>query len=337
MRAGLLGVSLSIAFGAISAEAGGAEHSLARLELRSAEGTESCMSKRELETAVERRLRRKVFREPAELLVEVRLARRGDAWTAELVLSDAQRRELGRRAFDTTAKDCSALDASLALVVALLVDSPPEPPEPPAETPAPAPVTTEKPRPRPTPIELPRDTFAPREPWRFVPTLSFSAAFERLPGFAFGPRAGVAFLPPHFSEFRVSVGGLLPREKTDESGEFGGRFWLVDALFELCPLEHATRAVRLSGCLGQSVGRLGVTGFGLDETEEEPALDMVVTAGVSAWLLVAGPFGVRLGLGAGFPLNRNSYFATAADGSRVEVWKRGFVVGNGEVGVGVEL
>ena len=339
MRQALLGVLLAVALGVTDAQASDKERLRARLELDSGEKTSSCMTKRELERAVERRLRRKVFQEPAELDVKVRFTRAEKSWKVELALSDVQGRELGRRSLDTEANDCSALDASLALVVALLVDSPPEPPEPPpppAETPLPA----DKPRPPAPPatsIEVPKETFAPREPWRFVPTLSVSAAYDRLPGFAFGPRAGIAFLPPHFPEFRVSVGALLPTEESHESGEYGARFWLIDALFELCPLAHSGPSGRISACIGQSVGRLSVSGFGFDENDDEPGLDLVVTAGVSSFFRVAGPLGGFLGLGAGFPLSRNTYSARTAEGERIEVWQRGYVVGTAEAGVGLEL
>jgi hypothetical protein len=340
MRHGFSGAFVAIALATTTARAAD-ERSSARLELSAPGEASSCIEKKELEVAVERRLRRKVFREPAELAVEVRVERAPEGWSAELVLRDAERRELGRRALETAARDCSALDASLALVVALLVDSPPAPPPPPVE-PAPAPTAPAAlpPAPKPAPptrIELPKDTFAPREPWRFVPTLSVSGAYDRLPGFAFGPRAGVAFLPPRFPEFRASVGVLLPREETIEGGASGGRFWLLDAAFELCPLEHRGASVRVSGCVGQSIGRLTVTGIGFDENDEEPGLDFVLTLGGSSFFRVAGPFGVVLGLGVGFPLSRNSYSARTADGRRVEIWQRGYVVGSAEVGVGLEL
>src|SRR5262245_44209050 len=183
MRLRALGVSLSLLFGASNAVAAEHERSLARLELVSNDDTASCMGKQALERAVERRLRRKVFREPAELLVEVRLARRENGWSAELALFDDRKRELGRRALDTEAKDCSSLDASLALVVALLVDSPPTPPAP-AETAPETPKNAPSPAPpRRTSIEVPKDSFAPREPWRFVPIASVGAAVDRLPGF----------------------------------------------------------------------------------------------------------------------------------------------------------
>ena len=113
MRQALLAVSLPIVLGVTHAHASDKERLRARLELDSAEETSSCMTKRELERAVERRLRREVFREPAELDVKVRFTRVEKSWKAELVLSDVQGRELGRRALDTEAKDCSALDASL--------------------------------------------------------------------------------------------------------------------------------------------------------------------------------------------------------------------------------
>ncbi|HET9235382.1 MAG TPA: hypothetical protein VFP10_14710, partial [Candidatus Eisenbacteria bacterium] len=122
-----------------------------------------------------------------------------------------------------------------------------------------------------------------------------------------------------------------------ESEEFGGRFWLLDVAFELCPLQHRSSSWRLSGCIGQSIGRLSVTGFGFDENQEEAGLDLVVTAGVSSFFMLARPLGVVLGLGAGLPLSRNEYSAQTGEGERVEIWQRGYVVGTGEVGIGLEL
>jgi len=338
MRVALLGVPLSVALLASAAHAAGGERSRARLELVRAPGTESCIEKRALERAVERRLHRTVFEEPAELLVEVRLAKAKNDWKAGIVLHDKHGRELGRRELDTAAKDCSALDASLALVLALLVDAPPEPPPEPMKTPSGTPPAAEKSPRSPTPIVLPKDTFAPREPWRFVPTIALAGAVDRLPGFAFGPRLGVEFLPPRFLEFRLSVGALLPYDETEEGERFGASFGLVDALVEICPLGFATTAVRVSGCLGQSIGRLSVTGFGFDENRQETStLDLVLTAGLSSWFAVAGPLGVRLGLAAGFPLSRNSYGWRTPSGSRQEFWRRGYVVGSGDVAVGLTL
>jgi hypothetical protein len=310
------------------------EHARARLERVAAPGAESCMGKRELEAAVEARLNRDVFSDPPALVVEVRLAKKESGYRAELALTDAQGHELGRRELVSRAGDCSALDASLALVVALLVDSPPE--APPSAAPAPTPEKPPSPPPPPTPIALPKDTFAPRAPWRFAPTLSASGAVGRLPGFALGARAGVGFLPPRFPEFRLSVGGLLPKEEMLDGQPYGARFSLVDAMVELCPLEHAGTAVRLSACLGQSIGSLAVTGIGFDRNDTASSLDAVLTAGIASWFYLAPPLGIRLGLSAGFPLSRNSYGAPTP-GGRVVVWQRGYVLGSGELGVGLEL
>ena len=219
MREALPGVSLAIVLAATLAEASAPERAFARLELHSAEATASCIEKRELEVAVERRLRRKVFREPAGLVFDVRLARSEQGWTAELVLFDAQGRELGRRALDTKARDCSALDASLALVVALLVDSPPEPPPPVETAPAGPPVTPPvPPTPPPTRIELPKDTHAPREPWHFVPTRLVLRGVRPASGLCFRAARGRYLSPALLSRVSRERRGAPPARGNDGIG-----------------------------------------------------------------------------------------------------------------------
>src|SRR5688572_13338077 len=122
---------------------------VATLKLEKGAGTEQCIDAPELSSAVEARLGRRVFgvRTPADLDVRLRLERPGsNQWRGDLLLLDDAGNELGRREIVTKAKDCSALDASLALVVALLVDAPPN--LPPERAPPPA-TSTEAPPPPP--------------------------------------------------------------------------------------------------------------------------------------------------------------------------------------------
>src|SRR6478609_82831 len=149
----------------------------ARLELQKGPGTEGCLDQRSLSHAVESRLRRRAFREdvPATLFVKIAITRDRAAWSALLTMHDGSGAFLGRRSLTTEAADCSALHDSLALVVALLVDSPPPPtaeedevPTAPALTQSAAPVTAAPPtttnseaKPaseKPSPIVLPPDT-----------------------------------------------------------------------------------------------------------------------------------------------------------------------------------
>lgn len=100
--------------------------------------TDGCASRAALSRAVERRLKRRVFvsAEQAQLRLDVAFVKRGSAVAATIRLIDAEGRSRGTRSL-TTESHCSALDDSLALSIALLVDEPPEP-ETEADAPAPA-------------------------------------------------------------------------------------------------------------------------------------------------------------------------------------------------------
>jgi hypothetical protein len=187
---------------------------VAELAVEKAPGAERCIEKAALASAVETRLGRRVFdvRRPPDLDVKVRLGRpRPNEWRAELVLLDLNGNELGRRELVTKARDCSALDASIALVLALLVDAPPNlpPPEPAAESDSPAPPAEPAPAPpqppRPAaPLVLPSDTFAPREPGRVALSVSAATVVGVAPRPLFGAAVTLGFRPPRLLGFRVS-------------------------------------------------------------------------------------------------------------------------------------
>lgn len=88
---------------------------------------------------MEVRLGRAVFarREHADVRVELSLYRpaSGAGFGAELVLVTLRGVQLGTRALQVSGDDCRALDPSLALVLALMLDVPrhslPQPPPPP--------------------------------------------------------------------------------------------------------------------------------------------------------------------------------------------------------------
>ncbi|HEX5098309.1 MAG TPA: hypothetical protein VFV94_02370, partial [Polyangiaceae bacterium] len=149
----------------------------ASLDVTREAGAESCLEASALETAVERRLERPVFVPAGRGAVGVSLhfQRRAErTFAAEVVLLDRHGAALGRRELKTRAPHCSALDDSLALVVALLVDSP-EAREQAAAPPAPessaAPPSTAAPpaasaaAPPETTVTIPPDVAAPREPY----------------------------------------------------------------------------------------------------------------------------------------------------------------------------
>lgn len=320
------------------------------LGLTRGDGTETCLRGAAIERAVERRLRRRVFarNESPDLRIDVALAREADgAWSARLVLRGRSGAELGARELDTHAAHCSALDDALVLVVALLVDSPEaraevnapsEAPAAPPSQPTPtAPVAPPAPPPRETRLELPPETYAPREPYRVDVAANLLAALGALPGVAFGGEIVLGVRPPHFIELRLRPAALLAEKAHVPTPDRGGRFSLLSVALDACPLEHALGRLRLDGCLGQRVGRMTAEGFGYQRntSSQELYYALGVSAAASFWF--AAPVGVRLGLDLEAPLTRDSYFSFGPTGDRLEIFRPSPVVGALTVGVAFSL
>src|SRR5258706_2877888 len=101
---------------------------LAVLSVERGPGAEACLDESQLKRSVERRLKRSVFVSEADASLRLRVsfsAHDGEL-EARIELSNIDGTPRGTRSLVTTGH-CSALDDSLALSVALLVDEPPEP------------------------------------------------------------------------------------------------------------------------------------------------------------------------------------------------------------------
>jgi hypothetical protein len=308
----------------------------AALDWQRSSAAEDCLDAGALASGVEKRLRRSVFapRERADVVVGVRLARRPEgAWLAQIELR-TKGQLIGTRELVTSAEDCSALDESLTLAIALMVDvSADELPKPVEAPPAQrAPVT---PPPRRTPIELPRHTHAPRTPWRFNAVALGTVAVGLLPGVSPGVRAGFGVKPPAFWPTDVSA-SLWPTQR-DSTEEEGARLMLVTVGLHVCPIGGGPKSTVFGLCLGQEVGQQVASGFGFDRNDERKRLvyDLSLRARLSQ--RVVG--GVRLiaGVQGLLPLSRDRFIAGEADGTRREVFRRPVASAAGELGVGVDF
>lgn len=313
------------------------------LDVTRAEGTDSCIERAALEQAVEKRLERPVF---ASANVDLRLAvafeRRGRAWLADVRLLDRTGSEIGRRELKTPARHCSVLDDSLALVVALLVDSPEArehaaPPPAPTATETPSPSPSPPPPPPATTLTVPPDVLAPREPYRVTLGAAAALVVGPLPGAAFGPELFVAVRPPHFVELRLRPSYFPPREATGPTPDRGGRLSLVQVALDVCPIEKESAALRFSGCLGQSVGWVSAEGFGYSENQAPSSLVYSLGLGVGAVWFFAPPVGLSLGATAAVPFARDTYVARLASGRDVEVFSSGVVSAGLAAGLVVDL
>jgi hypothetical protein len=311
------------------AQAADAVGASARLHLANGPGTEQCIDARALIRAVELRLQRHAFRQdlPATLYVQIAVQRTTDAsWSAEISMRDGAGAFLGSRSIVTSAPHCSALDDSLALVVALLVDSPPvaapvepnpepEPGVPPAVTPSSPPPTKPVFPAKTSTISLPRDTPARRQPWLFNVSVGGAAAIGMLPGVAPGVEIGVGARPPTVPEIRLFA-GLYPARQQERAGaQSGARFSLASLGLELCPLDQALGAVHWFGCAGQTLGWVRVTAFGFDENTTTSHLTYALLASTGLTIPLVRSFAGRLGVRAEVPLERGIFTYGARDGS----------------------
>lgn len=184
---------------------------------------------------------------------------------------------------------------------------------------------------------MPPDVLAPREPWRVTLGAGAALVVGPLPGVAFGPELLVAVRPPHFVELRLRPSYFPEREVTGPAPDRGGRLSLVQVALDVCPLEHETAAVRLAGCLGQSVGWVSARGFGYAENQAPSSLVYSLGLGAGGLWFFARPLALSVGVSAAVPFARDTYVAKSVTGGNIEVFRSGAISASVVAGLAVEL
>lgn len=309
----------------------------AALEWTVGEGAEDCQTEAEIKSEVEARLRRRVFvpHAEADVVLRARLSRSASSSGYDVVLELSTRdgRRFGRRTLHTEEQSCEALDDSLTLVVALLLDAPREELEREAGGPLTQPPPPPPPRVEPEPSAAPAP--APRpEPWRFSASVLGAGTLELLPQAAVGVVARFGAKPPRFVAFDAEA--AMWANARAARGPRGATFSLTTLGLHLCPLAAEGGRLRLEACLGQHFGWIESQGFGLDRTSEERRFVYNLSGRTSLSVVVAAPLALRLGLGVEAPLLRDDYFFTAADGERTSLFRMGAILGRAEAGLGID-
>jgi hypothetical protein len=313
----------------------------ARVESARDPGAEACMTDAALVRAVERRLRRPVFRGSApDLTVRVHFDRPDNTFRVRLELADAKG-PLGTRELATEAKHCSALDDSLALIVALLVDAPPEreaavAPAAEASATEPQPVRA-LPKRAPTSILLPAETLAPRESVRLGARASATGAFGLLPGVALGLELGLEVRFPHVPRVVVLAGGFLSKRESVAGRDAGATLAVHRAGLFLCPELASSGSLAIEACAGQYVGRFTADGFGFARNLGTERLYFAVAAGADLRVGAAGWLDILLGVRAELPLTRDEFTGRMAQGEVIPVFRQSVVAGAVQTGLGAHF
>jgi hypothetical protein len=287
---------------------------LVALTVQRGPGADACLDEARLKRNVEKRLRRRVFAEPAEapLRFTVRYAQRGSELEARVEVSSSDGTPRGTRTL-VTEGHCSKLDDSLSLSVALLADEPPEPEPSLLPLPESAPtLPSSSPPPRRTVISIPEDVVAPRAPWHLAVGAAAQGAAGVTPGLAAGAAFFVRVVPPHVAP--VLIGGEVFAPRTAErDAASGARFRLLRVSLSLCPPLVRTDARELSLCVGQKIGWLRVDGFGFDHDLSESRLTYALHGGAEARQQLFGPLFLRGFIGVEAPLVRDRFVSSGRD------------------------
>ena len=301
-------------------------------------GAEGCIDSRALAEVVERRIGRAALVSPAraERAIEGRVepGKDGVRWRVTLAVAGESGAVLGTREIEEAAADCRAMDDTLALVIALMID-----PDsalaaaPPSSALIPPPAASAAPLPSPPPPAPP-----PAPARRFRVAMRGGPAFSLglLPSVGAGVALRATVVPPVL--FPFEVGGVLWAEQrvTSPGGTFGADVWMAFGSVAACPLHGELRGFFWASCAGVEVGAAHVGGFGFEVTRAEDVVLANVSVGAHIRRTIVGPVFGALGLGLSVPFLRLDLYYRAG-GQLREAFTAPPLAGTMDLGLGVEL
>lgn len=277
--------------------------------------TPACERSVELERNVAAYLGREAFEPNAPLTIRVSLQRGQDGRTivADVSKIGEDGKIVGIRSV-SGGPTCETLDDPLTLVVALMLDAPPEEPQPAA---APTPEPSAPPEALPEAISRdPDPTVDDRDsaPGFAVISAGIGSSIGLLPFPNYGPRLQVDLKPHRF--WGLSLSGLaLVGSHTELPGSGALDFRLIQLGGALCPLDTIRDRNWFAVCGGLEIAWLEAEGSGLSPHRRKtdwmlsPSLHAQAARELGGAVLVGGSLGVS------FPMSRNRYVYRDSTGS----------------------
>ena len=241
-------------------------------------------------------------------------------WRADLSVSVGEATYEEHRQLEFVDPSCAQIDATLSLLVALLLDQawsehhtlrpePTPPAEPELHEPSPA-LDSTPPQPTST-------------PWSAFSGLSARAGVGDLAPIAGGVSLDLRILAPRV----VSLGAsaiVWPRAQTPAQGGGHGRFAAFDGAVSLCARALERPRLMLSPCAGARVGMIYAEGVGFSRDAKAIRARALADAALELRVRVAGPLWARFGLGAAVPVIRDRFIVP--DGAQIHVLHRAWPV-----------
>lgn len=327
-------------------------------------GAESCLSASALATRVETRVGRMLFVSVSDagLSVDGSVRALPAGWQVTLDISDPDGRILGRRELQFEGADCSVIDDSVALVIAItlypdtgLIDggipldaqtaaklealfgSEPIDPDP-ASLPGsgtPATSSSRPVRPAARPAQRGGGPRIRREPWTLGLALAATGALGHLPGLAGGGSGYVLVTPPDAWPMQLGLLWLPGTLEAADEGQGEARFDVLTGSLALCPWQPSWLE-SLAFCAGVEAGRLHV------EPRRFASGNRALTDAVASLLGLAllqprllGPLHLRVALALSVPLIQRAYTFRSGDGTPSPLFRMPQLAGRLELGLGV--
>ncbi len=286
-------------------------------EWERAPGAEDCTDGSSLRRAVDALLERQVFvsSDRANIFIRGRIAptsnRRG--YRAQLVLVASDGTVIGQRELQGEAPECGSLNESLALVVALAVDS---------LRAAPAAV-----------LRLPKMPSRTVSRWAAEAGILGSAELGLMPNVSSAIGLQIRLEPPVFLPFEVAL-LVWPFENLQSTPDARGADFRAFALRGfLCPTLFSPGAVQLRGCLGAEVLQLTATGIALDIPHSPSSLIAGPAARAVFFLPLWGRSAFHLAAGLMVPLVRDRFFYRDEAGEVQVIHRPSATVPFAEIGI----
>lgn len=304
-------VSLFVVFGVLSIGAGvrAQERATSLMWTRGA-GAERCIDEGALQRVVEMRVGRSVFSEDAALLVRGSIARESGRFQVELELV-YQGQRIGLRTLESERARCRTLDDSLAVIVALLVESS----DAMIADAAPIPVAHAMPiaeRHAIVELHVPEDPVvdAEAEPETATPIamsigLGGWGTVDTLPSPSLGP---AGFIELSFAPWSIRVeGAYLPDQSaalSDSRAALLGFAWCALAVGYDAWI---TSYLNIGGFVHGRAGILTGTGLGFEDPARGSIPWLALGAGGRTRVRIVGPLAVELDLGFDVSLLRQRF------------------------------
>jgi hypothetical protein len=284
---------------------------------RDASGEPGCVTVESLGRDVEQRLQRRVFvaQGTADLSVLVTYSRGFGAFYADVQLHGAEGKVLGHRRLAAQGKDCSVLDESLALVIALMVDLTRDEVKSRNET---------RLVPEASDMSIPTPTRARTDRWYSI-SLQATGALGNIPHFGFGGRLSTELTLTNAWSLDAGISSFLPMTRDDAANK-GARFTLHAVDLGGCVAVTRSPMASTGLCAGTDLALETATGLGYAKRHSGRSMLVNPFAKLQGTYWMSRQLGLKAALGIAIPLIRDEFYAVRADGTTVSVFRAAAIV-----------